>query len=311
VSALRTAAEDYLQMRRALGYKLRTPGWLLSGFVSYLEQIDASTVTIEHALAWATQPVDADPGWWSYRLSVVRQFALHLQTLDPACEVPPARLLPRRSRRAVPYLYSPEDIAALMHAAGERCRRRTPLAAATYQTLLGLLAVTGLRIGEAIRLDRGDVDAEHQLVRIIKTKFGKSREIVLHQSAMRALSEYARLRDQLCPRPCCDAFFVSSVGTRLRPGTVHRTFKRLVRAVGLQPRSGRCHPRLHDLRHSFAVNTLLDMYRAGVDVQARLPRLSTYLGHTDPSSTYWYLSAAPELLFLAAQRLEPTLKGLS
>jgi integrase/recombinase XerD len=285
MSALRTAAEDYVQMRRALGYKLTTTGWLLSGFVSYLERVEATTVTIEHALAWATEPTDATPGWCSQRLSVVRQFALHLQTLDPACEVPPARLLPRRPRRAVPYLYSPEEIAALMRAAGERCRRRSPLAAATYQTLLGLLAVTGPRVGEAIRLDRVDVDAEHQLLRIIKSKFGKSREIVLHESTMRALTEYARLRDRLCPRPCCDAFFLSSVGTRLRPGTVHRTFKRLVRAVDLQPRSACCRPRVHDLRHSFAVSTLPDMYRAGVDVQARLPRLSTYMGHTDPSST--------------------------
>lgn len=308
MSSLRRAAEDYLQMRRALGYKLRTTGWLLPGFVSYLEERDASTVTVEHALAWATQPAGADSGWWSYRLSVVRQFALHLQTIDPACEVPPAWLLPRRPRRAVPYLYSPEEIRALMRAAGER---RPPLTAATYQTLFGLLAVTGLRVGEAIRLDRGDVDAEQQLLRIIKTKFGKSREVALHESAMQALTSYGRLRDQLCPRPRCDAFFVSRVGTRLRPATIHRTFKRLVRVVGLQPRSARCRPRVHDLRHGFAVSTLLDWYRAGVDAQARLPLLSTYMGHTDPSSGYWYLTAAPELLLLAAKRLEPTLEGLS
>ena len=173
---------------------------MLSGFVSDLQRVDAGTVTIEHALAWATQPADADPNWWSYRLSVVRQFALHLQTIDPACEVPPARLLPRRPRRAVPYLYTPEDIAALISAAGER---RSPFTAATYQTLLGLLAVTGLRVGEAIRLDRDDVDAEHQLLRIIKSKFGKSREVTLHESTMQALTTYGRLRDELCPRPRC------------------------------------------------------------------------------------------------------------
>jgi integrase/recombinase XerD len=308
MSSLRAAAEDYLQMRRALGYKLRTEGWLLPGFISYLEQLDAKTITIEHALAWATQPADATAGWWAQRLTAVRQFALHLQTIDPACEVPPAQLLPRRPRRAVPYLYTREDIAALITAAGER---RAPFTAATYQTLLGLLAVTGLRVGEAIALDRDDVDAEHQLLRIINSKFGKSREVGLHDSTMRALTAYARLRDQSCPRPRCEAFFISRVGTRLRAGTVHRTFKRLVRVVGLEPRSARCRPRVHDLRHSFAVSTLIDWYRAGVDVQTQLPRLSTYMGHTEPSSTYWYLTAAPELLFLAAERLEPTLEGFS
>jgi integrase/recombinase XerD len=178
MSGLRAAAEDYLQMRRALGYKLKTTGWLLSGFVSYLEQVDANTVTIEHAVAWATAPAGAVPQYWAQRLSVVRQFALHLQTIDPTCEVPPAWLLPRRPRRAVPYLYSPEEIRSLMRAAGER---RPPLTAATYQTVLGLLAVSGLRVGEAVRLDRDDVDTEHQLLRIIKSKFGKSREVVLHE----------------------------------------------------------------------------------------------------------------------------------
>jgi integrase len=291
-------------MRRALGYKLEGPGRQLERFVSYLEQTGAQTVTIENAVAWATLPAGADPGYWAERLSVVRQFARHLQTIDPTCEVPPARLLPYRTRRMIPYPYTPEEIVALMRAAGEL---RPPLMAATYQTLLGLLAASGLRIGEAIRLNREDVDARHGLVRVLNSKFGKSREVPLDESVMRALDAYRRRRDQLCPRPASEAFLVSTVGTRLHRANVERTFIKLRRQLGLKPRSPRCRPRLHDLRHRFAVNSLIDWYRQGVDAQARLPVLSTYLGHVEPRDTYWYLTAAPELLELAARRLEPTI----
>jgi integrase/recombinase XerD len=308
MSALRDVAEDYLRMRRALGYKLEIQGLLLNGFVSYLEEIDATTVTIKNAVAWATSPVGADPSYWAGRLSVVRQFARHLQTLDPACEVPPARLLPYRSRRAIPYLYDPQEITALLNAARQL---RPPLLAANYQMLIGLLSVTGLRLGEAIRLNRADVDDRHQLLRILDSKFGKSREVVLHETTMRALDAYGRLRDQRFVQPCCDAFLVSLRGTRLRRNCIHHMFVRLVRTAGLTPRSPGCRPRLHDFRHGFAVTTLLEWYRDGLDVQARLPLLSTYMGHVDPASTFWYLTAAPELLALVADRLDSTMEGLA
>jgi integrase/recombinase XerD len=302
MSALRRAAEDYLRTRRALGYKLEIQGWMLREFVSYLEQAGASTVTIAHAVGWATRPAAADPGYWSDRLSVARQFARHLQTLDPSCEVPPPRLLPVPRRRAIPYLYTPAEVTALMRAAAGL---RGPLHAATHQTLIGLLAVTGMRPGEAIGLDRDDVDARDGLLRIIDSKFGKSREVALDESTMKALDAYRRLRDEHCPRPRGAAFLLSTAGTRLFPSCVHRVFARLVTTAGLTARSPRCRPRLHDLRHSFAVRTLLDWHGAGIDVRARLPWLSTYMGHVSPASTYYYLSAAPELLALAAQRLEP------
>jgi integrase/recombinase XerD len=308
MSALRDAAEDYLLMRRALGCKLEIQGLLLGGFVSCLEEVDAMTVTIENAVAWATLPAGADPSYWAGRLSVVRQFARHLQTLDPACEVPPAQLLPYRSRRAIPYLYEPQEITALIDAAGQL---QPPLLAADYQTLIGLMSVTGLRLGETIRLDRVDVDHRHQLLRILDSKFGKSREVVLHDSTMRALDDYRRLRDERFPQQRCEAFLVSLRGTRLRKNCIHHMFTRLVQAAGLKPRSPGCRPRLHDLRHGFAVRTLLEWYRDGLDVQARLPLLSTYMGHVNPASTYWYLTAAPELLALVADRLDPTLEGLA
>ncbi|MCA1678603.1 MAG: tyrosine-type recombinase/integrase, partial [Actinobacteria bacterium] len=220
----------------------------------------------------------------------------------------PARLLPYRSPRAIPYLYTPGEITALLDAAADL---KPPLLAANYQTLIGLLAVTGLRLGEAIHLDRVDVDDRHQLLRILDSKFGKSREVVLHDTTMRALTDYARLRDRLCPNPKCDAFLVSTRGTRLRKTCIHHMFARLVGIAGLTPRSSGGRPRLHDFRHGFAVRTLLEWYRDGLDVQARLPLLSTYLGHVNPASTYWYLTAAPELLALVADRLDLTMEGLA
>jgi len=305
---LRDRADDYLRMRRALGYKLEVQGWLLGEFVAYLEQAGAKTVTIEHALAWATSPAAADRAYWAQRLSVVRQFARYLQTIDPACEIPPASLLPFRPRRAVPHLYRPDEIAALMAAASAL---PLPLQSATYRTLIGLLAVTGLRLGEAIRLDRSDLDAGQRLLRILDSKFGKSREVALHDSTMRALGAYGRLRDRLCPKPRCQAFFLSTRGTRLLAPSIHETFNRLVEIAGIAPRPGGRRPRPHDLRHGFAVRTLLDWHRDGADVQARLPLLSTYLGHVNPASTYWYLTAAPELLALAAGRLEPAIERVA
>jgi len=186
-----------------------------------------------------------------------------------------------------------------------------PLQTATYRTLIGLLAVSGMRVGEAIGLDRGEVDDRDGLVRVINGKFGKSREVPLDNSAMQALAAYSQRRDQLCPRPSCDAFFLSTAGTRLHAANVRRVFARLVRLVGLEPRSVRCRPRLHGLRHRFAVETLLDLHRAGVDAQARLPWLATSMGHTEPANTFWYMTATPELLGLVAERLEPALKGIA
>ena len=308
MSPLAAAAQDYLRVRRALGYKLDRQGRQLLQFVTYLDQVGASTITIEHAVAWATQPAGRHCTYWADRLSVVRQFARYLQTIDPACEVPPTRLLPYQRRRLAPHIYTAEQIEDLMLAARDL---RGELHRATMQTLIGVMAVTGMRTGEAIGLDRDDVDDRHQLLRVLDSKFGKSRELALHDSTMAALDDYARLRDRLCPQPSCVAFFISRNGTRLLSQCVHRVFARLIGALGLKPPPGRRRPRPHDLRHSFAVSTLLDWYASDApNVQARLPSLSTYLGHVDPANTYYYLTAAPELLELTARRLEPVKEGL-
>lgn len=301
MTGMSAAIGDYLSVRRALGHKMQLAERLLGQFGTYCEQVGATQVTIKVAVAWATLPAGGSAGWWAQRLGVVRSFAAWLQTQDPSAQVPPADILAGRFGRADPYPYSEADIAAMMAAARDLS---LPLQRHTYECLIGLLGVTGMRIGEAIRLDREDVDAARGSLRVVNSKFGRSRQIPLHPSVVQALRRYEGHRDRLCPAPQCESFFLSTVGTRLRYSVVHPTFKKLARQAGLQARSERCRPRIHDLRHSFAVRALADCYAAGGDVQALLPLLSTYLGHVDPKSTYWYLSAAPELLSLAGRRLE-------
>ena len=292
---------DYLALRRGLGFKLERQGRLLGDFVAYLDRNGATTITTPLAIGWASQPAGADPTWWATRLAAVRAFARYLASIDPATEVPPV-LWPARSRRATPFIYSADEIAALMAAAGHI---RTALVAATYRTLIGLLAVTGMRVGEVINLDRDDLDRDGAVLVVREGKFGRSREVALHPSTLTALDRYATLRDRYHARPRTPALLISAAGTRLHYKNVHQRFHELTLATGLQPRSATCRPRPHDLRHTFAVNTLLGWYRAGQDVQVRLPLLSTYLGHVGPGSTYWYLSATPQLLGLVADRLSP------
>jgi len=234
-------------------------------------------------------------------MEVARGFARYLAGIDPRTEVPPPGLLLHRRHRRVPYLYSQADISALMAQAPRTIA--SPLRAATYQTLIGLLVVTGMRVGEAIRLNRGDVDWGEGVITIVATKFNKSREVPVQPSTMRVLAAYARHRDELQPTPKSPSFFLSRAGTRLFYDVVHPTFAKLLDAAGVGAQSP-VRPRIHDLRHSFAVGTVLEWHRCGVDVEARLPWLSTYLGHRDPRSTYRYLWAAPELLALAASRLD-------
>jgi integrase len=300
MTALEQQAADYLQIRRALGFKLERAEKLLTQYLAYLDTTGQDLVTVENALEWTRLPAGGG-SWWAQRLSVVRCFASYLHALDPAHEIPPADVLARRVRRAVPYLYTDQEIWALM-AATDRLRGR--LRRTTYRTLIGLLAVTGMRVGEAIRLDRPDLDLSAGVVTVRDSKFGKSRELPLHATSVTALREYLRIRDAHQHADVSDALLISPAGTRLIYCNVHATFRQLRADAELQPRSPACRPRIHDLRHRFAVQTLLDWYRDGVDVPSRLPLLSTYMGHTHPRHTFWYLQAAPELMAIAAQRLE-------
>lgn len=301
MSALAVALEDYLALRRSLGYKLERPGQLLADFVSHLDEVGAGHVTIELALHWAMRAANPESSWRAQRLGMVRGFARYLHAIDPKHEVPPPGLVHRGERRPAPFLYTEADIAAVMAAA-----RGMPsaLRALTMETLIGLLAVTGLRVGEVIRLDRGDVDLERELLVVRNSKLGRSRHVPLQASTTEALRAYLRRRDELFCRSASAALFISTTGTRLRSGNLRATFVELLDDAGLPRRQGGHGPRLGDLRHRFAVQTLLDWHLAQVDVGPRLPVLSTYLGHVSPASTYWYLSASPALLTAAARRLD-------
>lgn len=301
MTGLRSAAEDYLAVRRALGFQLIGAGRLLRQFVGFTETVGAERITTQLAVRWATLPPGGSPTWHAQRLAVVRCFARWLQVIDPDTEVPPTDVLANRGRRITPWLYSEDDVTALMDAAG---RLPSPLAAATMTTFLGLLFSTGMRRGEALGLDRADLDTATGVLSIRNAKFHKPRQLPLHPSTLAALTGYAARRDRLCPRPRSTALLVSTTGGRVSASTVSQTFRDLLRQTGIEQRALPRRPRLHDARHTFAVTTLLRWYRDGGDVQARLPLLSTYLGHADPRHTYWYLTAAPELLALAAERLD-------
>jgi integrase len=308
MTTLREALADYLRIRRRLGFEMPQDGWLLEGFVGFLEQAGAERITTELALRWARQPSLAHPHRWRQRLSVARGFARHRATIDPASEVPSKDLLPGTRQRLAPHIYTDAEITALMTAA----RGLTPLLrAARHETLIGLLAVTGMRPGEAIGLDRADVDLRHGVVHVRAGKQKKQREVPVHESTISALRDYARQRDARFPTPSTPAFFLGARGQRMRREELNRTFTVLLDETGLQGRGARLRPRPHDLRHSLAVRTLIDWHHAGEDIDRRMPLLSTLLGHVDPASTYWYLEAVPELLELISRRLEQLPEVLS
>jgi integrase len=300
MSTLRRALKRYLRMRRGFGYRYNHEERRLDQFVAFMEAAQATVITRKLAMTWITQ---AQRTSWPLRLSAVRGFARHLSSLDANTETPPAGIFPS-PKRARPYIYTDEEIERLLEAtlswgqAGSINRW-------TYHCLFGLLAATGMRVGEAMSLKRTDVDLGAGILTLRDTKCGKDRLVPLHPTAAQALAGYAARRDD-CPAGRKSAwFFVLRHGKRLRHQYAHRVFIAVLRRIGLRdPEPHSAGPRLHDLRHSFAVNTILRWYRAGEDVERMLPTLSTYLGHSKTRDTYWYLSACPELMDQAVSRLE-------
>jgi len=301
VTDFSAAVVDYLSTRRAMGYKLVQDGRLLHRFAAHLDAVGAEHLTSADAVAWATGHGTANTAWRAGRLTIIRSFARYLIALDPATEIPPVGLLPEAKHRIVPHIYTDDEIARVIVEAG---RLVHPHRADTYQTLIGLLAVTGMRVGETVRLDRADVDLDDGLVTIRDTKFGKSRQVPVHATTIDALRGYAGRRDHRRRAAKSPSFFTSSIGTRLLRDNVSTVFPTLVRAARITTPPGRRPARAHDLRHTFAVRCLIGWHRQGLDVHQRLPLLSTYLGHVDPAATYWYLSAVPELVELIAERLD-------
>ena len=304
MNTLRQAVQEYLTMRRSLGYKLQGAGKNLLDFATFMEQHRAPYITHSLALAWAKKPSDVRPGEWARRLSYVRGFARHRSATDPRTQIPPAGLLPYRPKRAQPYLYSDEEIKELLRAA-LKLPAKSGLRPWTYHCLFGLLSVTGLRVSEAQNLELQDVDLRAGVLTIRGAKFGKSRLVPLHASTRRVLADYMARRERMwANRQGSSYLFVSSWGNRLDGGDIRRTFYALSRQIGLRGPSDSHGPRLHDMRHGFASKTLLSWYRAGENAERRLPILSAYLGHVHWSDTFWYLSALPELMHEAMSRLE-------
>lgn len=306
MSAIREALSQYVALRRALGTKLAEPARTLGYFLDFLEREKAEFITSALALRWAMEPANVQRATWARRLSMVRQFAAWLNTIDGRTEVPPHRLLSARRRRNKPHIFTEQEIGQLMAEAG-RLASPTGLRALTYATLIGLLTATGLRPGEAMALDRSDVDLDSGILSIRQTKFGKSRFVPVSDSTRAALQHYAQQRDTLSTRRRTDAFLVSERGSRLSGSAARRTFARISRIVGVRADTGTHRmgrgPRLQDFRHCFATRKLIEWYRAGLGVGRELPKLTTYLGHVDIAHTYWYLEAVPELLQLATERL--------
>ncbi|MGI0083971.1 MAG: tyrosine-type recombinase/integrase [Nitrososphaerales archaeon] len=301
MNSLREQLTKYIETRRALGFKLEYPGVALFDFVSFMEQKGAAYVTTALALEWSLRPQSVLPSMHARRLSMVRTFAKHLSAIDPRTEVP-ADLLHHPPMRAKPYIYTEDEITRILAEAlalpGSDLKRKT------YYCVLGLLSVTGMRISEVLELRTSHVNLSEGVLTIEKTKFGKSRLVPLHVSTREALSDYLVIRNKLAAKARDNHFFVSDRGQKLVPCTVNSNFNLLLRRIGLRAAEAKRGPRLHDFRHRFAITTLLNWYRRGLNVEQRLPILSTFLGHTNIADTYWYLTACPELMGSVASLLE-------
>lgn len=309
MSAIRDALHRYLDMRRCLGFKLVSDGTALLSFVRYLEQTGADYISIAHAVAWARLPTSVQPARWGRRLGFVRGFARYCVALDPRTEVPPVDILAYGYQRRAPFFFSDDDIRRLLRAA-MALPARDGLRNHTYHCLIGLLTVTGMRISEALNLTVDDVDLENAVLTIRHTKFGKSRLVPLHQSTVEVLAKYRERRTRFLDGREVPHWFVNRRGKQVLCDTIDAQFRRLADKLSLVGTNEQRPPRLHDLRHRFAISTLLRWYDDGEEIERRLPVLSAYLGHVEISSTYWYLSAYPQLLTAAKDRLERRWEGL-
>ena len=298
--------DEYLDTRRSLGANLKETEWLVRQFLAFLGKRNMTVITTDSALRWALEPQNVSDCYRYRRLAEVRKFVKFAQATDARHQLPPPGLLTYRNHRRQPYIYTPEQIVAVMNAAGQLAGCLRPQ---SYTAILGLLSVTGMRSGEVVGLTRADVDLRHGLIAIRNSKFGKSRMVMCHLSTQQALRRYARQRDQLFNEAHCESFFLNDRGRPISQAMLQQTFVSLSRKAGLRKAGDSCAPRLHDMRHTYAVQTLMRFYRDGADVESRLPQLATWLGHAGIGHTYWYVSAVPELMQLAVQKLEQQCSG--
>lgn len=289
-------------MRRALGFKLKKHDIALRGFINFLDAGHHTRITTDLALRWAKYPSNRNPAWWCERLSMVRKFAQYLNNTGVHTDIPPPGILAQYYHRPQPHIYTKSEVAALLEGMRQHLPR-TDLRHYTYTTLLGLLATTGLRIGEALKLNRDDIGLDTSELRIQDTKSKDARLIPLHPTTVAALKGYAQQRDRMQSHPKSQSFFLNLFGERLSIWMVNTTFIRVSKRIGLRSRTAKRGPRIHDLRHTFAVNALIAAYKSGRPIDRQVYAISIYLGHKSPSSTYWYFSAVSELMALACERL--------
>lgn len=301
MKSLTTSLHEYIKVRRSLGYQLNTTERNLKKFITYLKKKDCQYITVALALEWATLPKNVKRSTWSQRLSIIRLFAQYLIAEDPRTEVPSPYLLSERTNRSRPYIYSEKEIRQLLKACQSLSSRG--LRHHTYYTFFGLIAVTGCRINELISLNRDDLDTKNNWIIIRNSKCNKSRLLPLHPTTMRELKKYSKIRDQF-PVHDINAFFLSDRGTRITEWNARFAFIQISKQIGLRGPFDSNGPRIHDARHTFAVKTLLNWYRKGINVNQKIMLLSSYLGHKKPTDTYWYLTGTAELLAQATTRLE-------
>lgn len=307
MKSLKASISQYLTIRRSLGYKLKTTESHLRAFAEFLREKRCHTVRTALVLDWIGQFEGASKMSQAQRLSVIRRFAEFRKITDPDTEVPPKNLLPYRPQRAVPHIYSRQELCVLLRAV--RAAPTTTLRRSTFYMIIGLLAVTGCRVGEILGLAAGDADLQKRFLTIRNAKFGKSRIVPLHPTVVQELKHFLRVQQSCLGNVTPRRLFVSRHGNPVDAGDLKHFFIKLSKEVGIRKTDARQGPRLHDLRHSFAVKTILRWYKSGADVEALMPLLSTYLGHVKPSDTYWYLTGVPELLNLAAKRLATARRG--
>jgi integrase/recombinase XerD len=291
----------YLSYRRSVGFSPLPESLYLPQFARFAEQQHASRLTVQLAMDWACTAKRPTPITRAYRILRLRGFAKYCQKFDPDTEIPPLGLFGRTRRRLVPHIYTQQELAELLEATSE-LHPRDGLRPLTYRTIYGLLASCGLRIGEAIRLTRTDVDLAGGVLSITGTKRHKSRFVPLHASAVRALAAYAQERDRRALWPQSNHFFLLDNGKPPRRPRLCCTLHRLADDLGWKPRGDYPHHRLQDFRHTFIVSNILRAFEAGLEMDRVVLALSTYVGHNHVTDTYWYVTGVPELMAMAGER---------
>ncbi len=304
MTSLREGVTEYLELRRSLGFRLKKDELYLGSFADFMERRHATHVTAKLAVQWARQPASTDPNYLAGRLRAVRSFARYRILSDPRTEIPATDLLARRRITFQPHIFTAEEIKRILAGSLRRWGGATRFYCLGRYTIYGLISVTGMRVGEVLRLDLGDVDLDQGAITIRNTKFGKSRLVPVHETTRAALQRYRKERDAFLAGRAVKAFFISTHGRRVSHTALDRAFRRLTRRLGLRDPSASAGPRLHDLRHTMAVEVLRRCYSTGADPERRLPALSTYLGHTQLTYTYWYLHQNPGLMAEAVARLQ-------